>query len=422
MYITLRRRAHQVVESGDGESDKGSRPAVGGSVVALGFTSMFTDISSEMVTAVLPLYLTFQLRLTSVQFGLVDGLAQAVTTLTLLAGAVLADRSRRYKEVAATGYAVSAGCKLGLLAAGSAWIPTTGALFVDRTAKGLRTAPRDSLISLNAPPGRLGAAFGVHRALDTVGAVLGPFAAFLLLLVAPGSYASVFVVSFCVALIGLGVLVVFVDGTDRPMAGRLRAPFSLKAIGHLAAAPAVRQILVAAALLSVLTISDAFMYLTLQHRSSFQTRYFPLLFVGTSVAYLLLAVPFGRLADRVGPRAVILGGYVLLLAAYGSLLVADPGPLAIILALGLLGAYYAATDGVLMALVSAVIPTERRATGLALVATVIAASRLVSSFGFGFLWGRIGPYATVVTYLVGLTAVLPVVVTLLARSVVASKS
>lgn len=415
MYITLRRRPDPAIETGQGDP-RGNPPlAVGGNVVGLGFTSLFTDISSEMVTAVLPLYLTFQLRLSAAQFGLIDGLTQAVTALTLVAGAVVADRSRRYKEVAATGYAVSAGCKMGLLAAGSAWVPTMGVLFLDRTAKGLRTPPRDSLISLSAPPGRLATAFGVHRALDTVGAVLGPFVAFLLLFAAPGSYGSVFVVSFCFAVVGLGILVVFVEGIRaRPSPPSSSNRFSLRSIGRLAAKPALRRVLAAAALLNVVTISDAFVYLTLQHRSSFQTRFFPLLFVGTSVVYLLLAVPFGRLADRIGSRKVVVGGYVLLLAAYASLLVADPGPLAILSALALLGAYYAATDGVLMALASAVIPADRRATGLALVATVIAGSRLVSSLGFGLLWGRIGPYATVATFLVGLTVSLPVTVRLLA--------
>jgi MFS family permease len=334
VYITLHRRSNPDGEK-VGSTSRGGRVNVGGNVIGLGLTSLFTDVSAEMVTAVLPLYLTFQLRLTSVQFGIIDGLTQAVTALTLIFGAVVADRFRRYKEVAATGYAVSAGCKLGLLAVGSAWVPTAGMLFLDRTGKGLRTAPRDSLISLSAPPGRIGAAFGVHRALDTIGAVLGPFVAFLILLAAPGAYGSVFVISFCVALIGLAILVVFVNG-GRPDRNPLRpAGMSFQAIGRLAKAPGLRRILAAAALLNLLTISDAFIYLTLQHRSSLQTSFFPLLFLGTAVTYLLLAVPFGRLADRIGSRSVVVGGYLLLLAAYGSLLVSDPGPVAVVAALAL---------------------------------------------------------------------------------------
>lgn len=417
VYITLRRRPGPAAPAGADELPGGGGPGgVGPTVVALGFTSLFTDVSAEMVTAILPLYLTFQLRLTSVQFGLVDGLTQAVAAITLLAGAVVADRTRRYKEVAGVGYAASAGCKLGLLAAGSAWLPTTALLLVDRTAKGLRTAPRDSLISLSAPPGRLNTAFGVHRALDTTGAVLGPFAAFLLLSLAPGGYGSVFVVSFLVAVIGLGVLTCFVDGTPFAAAPPAPRPSVRSGISGLVRVPGFGRILAAAAVLNTLTVSDAFVYLTLQQRSSFQSRFFPLLFVGTAVAYLVLAVPAGRLADRVGSRAVFAGGYVILACAYVALLAADPGPWSVLAALVLLGSYYAATDGVLMALASRVVPRPRRATGLALVATVVAAARFASSLGFGVLWARLGPGAAVVVYLAGLCAALPGVVWLLGRT------
>jgi MFS family permease len=420
VYITLRRRP-AVPAGADGggadvdDSDASEPGGPGSNVVALGFTSLFTDVSSEMVVAVLPLYLTFQLRFTPAQFGVVDGLAQAVTALTLLAGAVVADRTSRYKEVAATGYAASAGCKIGLLAAGSAWIPTTGLLLVDRTAKGLRTPPRDALISMSARPGGVATAFGVHRTLDTIGALLGPFAAFLLLFLAPGSYGSVFVVSFIVALVGLAVLAVFVEAPPhRPLAAnRARRPAG--AVRDLLANGRLRRVLAAAAILNVLTVSDAFIYLTLQHRSSFQTRYFPLLFAGTALAYLVLAIPAGRLADRIGSPMVLVSGYVLLLGAYGMLLMADPGPRTIIGALMLLGAYYASTDGVLMALASSAVSRCSRATGLAIVATVVAASRLVSSVVFGALWGRIGPRATVVVFVAGLVAVLPLVARLLSR-------
>jgi len=411
MYITLRRRPHTAADLAG--TDSAEPRSVGSSnIVALGLTSLFTDISSEMVAAILPLYLTFQLRLTTAQFGLVDGLGQAIATVTLLSGAVIADRSRRYKEVAAAGYAVSAGCKVGLWAAGGAWLPTTGVLFLDRTAKGLRTPPRDSLISLSAKPGRIATAFGVHRALDTTGAVLGPFVAFALLFAAPGAYESVFFVSFCIAMIGLGILVVFVDGiSGHPSQRRIDGDgSSLRAVFRLAMAPGLRRILVAAVLLNVLTISDGFMYLILQHGSSFQTRFFPLLFVGTAVTYLLLAVPMGRLADRIGARATVGGGYVLLLSAYGLLLVGDPGPWVVLSTLGLIGAYYAATDGVVMALASAVVPAGTRATGLALVASVVAGARLVSSLGFGILWGQVGPRSTISIYLVALAVILPVAI------------
>ncbi|MGH9024022.1 MAG: MFS transporter, partial [Acidimicrobiia bacterium] len=213
VYISLRSNPETDAGPPPGESPPGEprprAPRVAGNVLALGFTSLLTDVSSEMVNAVLPIYLVFQLGFSPMQFGLFDGAYQGITGLLRIAGGIIADRRRRYKEVAGIGYALSAGCKLGLLVS-NAWSLTTGLLLVDRTGKGLRTAPRDALISLSSRPEHLAGSFGVHRALDTAGALLGPVLAFVLLAAAPAAYDSIFVASFCVALVGLGVLVLFV--------------------------------------------------------------------------------------------------------------------------------------------------------------------------------------------------------------------
>ena len=193
-------------------------------VVFLGLTSLFTDISSEMVNAVLPLYLTIALQFSPLQFGLVDGVIQGVSAFMRLGGGFISDRWNCHKMVAAGGYGISAVCKLGLLAAGSAWVPNITCLLLDRTGKGIRTAPRDALIALNSSTALLGRAFGVHRALDTVGAFLGPIVAFGLLAYIPGNYSIVFICSFCVAVVGLGVLLFFVEGSE----GRETSPRNRK--------------------------------------------------------------------------------------------------------------------------------------------------------------------------------------------------
>src|SRR5918911_2663138 len=177
--------AASAATAGAGGAGLGQR-VLGGSVsqnvVSLGLTSLFTDISSEMVSTVLPLYLVFFLRFTPLQFGMLDGLYQGGAALIRLVGGLAADRSQRYKEVAGLGYGLSALSKVGLLlgAAGGPGL-LAGALFVDRTGKGIRTAPRDALISLSSRPEQLGTSFAVHRALDTCGAMLGPLVAFGLL-------------------------------------------------------------------------------------------------------------------------------------------------------------------------------------------------------------------------------------------------
>ncbi|WP_159048692.1 MFS transporter, partial [Streptomyces sp. NRRL F-4489] len=188
----------------------GRRPAVPGTVLALGAVSLITDISAEMITAVLPLYVVTALGLSPFGFGVLDGVNNGVGALVRLAGGHLADGGgRRHKVVAGLGYGLSALCKpLLLLAHG---LPAIGAvLAADRAGKGLRTAPRDALISLATRPEHRGRAFGVHRAMDTAGALLGPLAAFAVLRIAVDGYDAVFTVSGCVAALGVLVLVLFV--------------------------------------------------------------------------------------------------------------------------------------------------------------------------------------------------------------------
>jgi MFS family permease len=376
---------------------------VSGNVLLLGLTSMFTDISSEMVTAALPIYLTFELRLTALQFGLFDGLYQGMSVLLRLVGGLFADRHRRYKEVATVGYAVSAGCKLGLLIAQSAWLTTTACLFLDRLGKGIRTAPRDSLISLSSSRNRRAEAFGVHRALDTAGALLGPLVAFTLLGLFPGTFSIIFVVSFGMGLLGLAILVLFVenqqpdahmDSTSTNRSWR----FVLSPLGMTS----FRRLFLAAALLSLLSISDAFIYLTFQRLSNLNISYFPLLYLGTALIYLTLAIPLGRLADRVGRQRVFLGGYVGLLTVYIVLLLPQLGMLALLACLMLFGTYYAATEGVLVALASALLPAAQLTSGLALLTTATILSRLVASILYGALWSWQGPQMALSVFIVGL--------------------
>ncbi|WP_433044231.1 MFS transporter [Dactylosporangium sp. CS-033363] len=191
-----------------------SRIAV--TVLALGTVSLITDISSEMVTAILPLYLMLGLHLGPLGYGVVDGLYTGATALLRVAGGYLADRIRRRKVVALAGYGISAVAKLGLLAAGSSVPLLSGVIVADRAGKGLRTAPRDALITLSTPPDRLGRAFGVHRAMDSVGAFLGPLAAVAVLGASAQSFDAVFVTSFCVAALGVFVLATFVPDHRGP--------------------------------------------------------------------------------------------------------------------------------------------------------------------------------------------------------------
>ncbi|MCX4547107.1 MFS transporter [Streptomyces sp. NBC_01565] len=372
-------------------STGGAGRRVPGTVLALGTVSLVTDVSSEMVTAVLPLYLVLGLGLSPLQFGFLDGLMGGAAAIVRLLGGHAADRGHRYKRVAGIGYALSACSRLGLLLAGGATAGIAAALAADRVGKGIRTAPRDALITLSSHPDGLGRSFGVHRAMDTAGALLGPLAAFALLWATAGAYDAVFVASFCVGLLGVLLLVLYVPG-HRPVPHTAPAPRSGKAFGALRD-PAFRRILGAASLLGAATIGDAFVYLLLQRRLGLSSGWFPLLPLGAAAGYLLLAVPLGRVADRVGRRLPFLYGHLALLGTYLALLAPTrlTGPPLLVTVLALLGVFYAATDGVLMALAGSTLPADGRAGGLALLQSGQAVARMLAAAGFGAAWTVWGP-------------------------------
>ncbi|MBW8793539.1 MAG: MFS transporter [Streptomyces sp.] len=362
------------------------RSTVAPTVLALGTVSLVTDVSSEMVTAVLPLYLVAGLGLSPLGFGLLDGVYNGFSAVVRLAGGHLADRGGgRHKWVAGAGYALSALCKPLLLIAHTL-TPIGLVLAADRTGKGLRTAPRDALISLSSTPETRGRAFGVHRAMDTAGALLGPLAAFLILRATVDGYDAVFTVSSCVAVLGVLILVLFVPGGGRTGTADPAARPTLRAALGLLSHRDLRRITVCALLLGLATVSDSFVYLLLQRRLGVPDRWFALLPLGTAAAFLLLAVPLGRLADHWGRWRVFLAGHGALLLAYALLLTSWHGTALPYAVLALHGTFYAATDGVLMAAASDSVPEALRSSGLALVQTGQAGARFACSLGFGAAW------------------------------------
>jgi MFS family permease len=372
--------------------------AVPPTVVALGITSLLTDVASEMVTAILPLYFMFALQLSPLQMGLLDAVYQGAAAVARLAGGWWADRWQRPKRVAAAGYGLSAACKLGWLAAGASWPALSAVMAADRVGKGIRTAPRDAMIAQASEPQRVGFSFGVHRAFDSAGALMGPLLAFALLAALPEGYDVVFVVSFFIALAGLAALWLLVPSSRALQPAGEGAPPSFAQALALLQQRRLRRAIAAAAALGVVTVADPFFYLLLQRSAALPVAWFPLLFLGTALSYLALAVPAGRLADRVGRGKVILLGHTLLLAACIGALAAEQHRAFGALALALLGAYYACTDGVLMAAVSAWLPPTLRASGFAIITTCTGLARLVGSLLFGLLWHAVGLQTAVAVF------------------------
>lgn len=358
--------------------------AVSPTVWALGITSLVTDVSSEMVTSVLPVYVVLHLHLTPMAFGAVDGVYQVAAAVVRLGSGAVADRWQHHKAVAAAGYGLSAVAKLGYVAAAS-WPLFLAVVTVDRLGKGVRTAPRDALIAAASTPHTTGTAFGVHRALDAAGTALGPLATFALLTIAPGRFDQVFVASFVAAVVGVAALVLLVDAPPRVAPDGPPRSLVAHATGALAA-PGFMRVALAALVVSAATVSDGLLYLVLQQQAAFAPSRVTLLFVGTPLAYFVLAGPFGVLADRRGTRRLFLGGHLALGLVYALLWSGASGAPGVVAAVVLLGAYYAATDGVLAAMASRVLPEPVRATGLGLLATCTTAARGGAALAFGAAW------------------------------------
>lgn len=388
MYISIGDR------SGGGQTTApGHRGRAAPIVISLGFVSLLTDISSESVAAILPLYLTSVIGLSTVAYGFLDGLYQGVSALVRIAGGWAADRGGHPKWVAFFGYGLSAIARAGLLVAGG-FAAITAVIAADRIGKGIRTAPRDAMIAESTPSAHLGHAFAVHRTLDTVGAAAGPLVAFAILWAIPDGYTTVMVVSLAFALLGVALLGLLVP--DRGLKvqqapSRQERPFRWRDVAD----PRLTKLLMAAGALGLLTIGDGFIYLALLERGGFATTWFPMLYVGTNIAYLAFAIPIGRIADRVGRARVLILGHLALLLTYVCAALPLTGAAAI-LTLVLLGTFYASTDGVLAAVAGRLAAPEVRASGIACAQTVVALARMVASTAFGVLWFAEGPQRALV--------------------------
>jgi MFS family permease len=408
MYISLN-------EGGSSRDRSGAGTAISrtsSTVIMLGIVSMFTDISSESVAAILPLYITSALGLSTIAYGFIDGWYQGVSAVVRIGGGWASDRADQPKWIAFFGYGISALARVWLLFA-TGFAAITAVVTIDRLGKGIRTAPRDALITASSDDTNLGRSFGVHRMLDTIGAAVGPLLAFLILTIIPTGYSTIFVVSLAFGIVGVIILGLLVPNrrirADAAVKGEPRKPFQWRKLNE----PRLRRLMLAAAILGLLTIGDGFIYLSLQQRSSFAAHWFPLLYVGTNVAFLALAIPLGRLADRFGRGRMFLLGHIALFATYVCVLLPINNLALTIGCLALFGAYYAATDGVIAALAGQFSPTDNVASGIAAVQTVVAVARLVSSTVFGILWFAIGRVDAMIIVAALLVVAVPAVAVLL---------
>src|SRR5664279_90651 len=269
MYITVRGTPKGEPNGSvrENETGRSGKARIAPAVIGLGVVSLLTDISSESVAAILPLYITVVVGLGPLAFGFIDGIYQGISAVVRIAGGRWADRTDHPKWVAFAGYALSAVTRFGLLVATGFWA-ITSVVAVDRLGKGLRTGPRDALIATASEPEHLGRNFGVHRAMDTTGALIGPLLAFVVLAAFPlglAGYHTVFVFSCAFAVMGGAVLVLAVPDLRRRRTaaapGAATEPAATVKGPRLAdlSRPALRRLLIASGLLGLVTIGEGFL-------------------------------------------------------------------------------------------------------------------------------------------------------------------
>lgn len=373
-------------------SERGGLRAIPRGVWALGLVSLCMDLSSELIHAILPLYLALGLGVSTLAIGVIEGLAEAIALIVKMFSGVLSDWFARRKPLVVLGYGLAAVSKFVFpLAPSLGWV--VGARFADRVGKGIRGAPRDALIADIAPPALRGASFGLRQALDTVGGVGGPLLALGAMAYFAGDFQAAFWVAVVPAALAVVLLVVGVEEPARGVqaaSGRRRMPLVASEIRRLGAR--YGAVVGIAALLTLARFSEAFLVLRAQD-VGVPVMHAPLVMVVMSLVYALVAYPAGAAADR-GHGGRLLGAGLLALFAADLVLARAAGAVAVYIGGGLWGLHMGLTQGLMSALVAASAPSDLRGTAFGLFNLVSGLALLVASVLAGWLWDTRGPAMT----------------------------
>jgi len=366
-----------------------ARGALPRTVWALGIVSLLMDSSSELVHALLPLYMTSVLGASMLEVGLIEGIAEGTAAIVKVFSGTLSDWLGRRKLLLVLGYGLAALSKPFFpLATSIGWV--AGARFADRVGKGIRGAPRDALVADVTPPELRGAAYGLRQALDSVGAVLGPLAAVVLMALFAESLRSALWAAVVPALACLLVIAFGVREPEPAAATKAANPLSRAMLARLGA----RYWLVVAlgAVLTLARFSEAFLVLRAADVGLAQT-WVPLVIAAMSAVYALTSYPAGIAADR-GKRRALIGWGLAALVAADLVLGAARGPSAVFVGVALWGVHMGLTQGLLAALVAEAAPAEARGTAFGVFNLVSGLALIGASLLAGWLWSAYGPAAT----------------------------
>ncbi|TAN14210.1 MAG: MFS transporter [Rhizobiaceae bacterium] len=356
---------------------------------ALGFVSMFMDISSEMIHALLPMYLVSILGASMLTVGFIEGFAEAAAMITKVFSGALSDWLGRRKLLAAVGYGLSAVTKpMFPLATTIEWV--VAARFLDRVGKGVRGAPRDALVADLAPAHLRGASFGLRQSLDTVSASLGPLAALGLMLFTRDNYAIVFWIAVVPAFIALALMVFGVEEPERAAATPEKSEAHFRDAWRLSGP--FWAVVGVAVVLTLARFSEAFLVLRAQN-IGLSVAIVPAVMVVMNIAYALSAYPAGVLSDRFGRQGVLIGGIGVLV--FADLILAFTTSVPVLLAGAVFwGLHMGLTQGLLATLVADTAPPDLRGTAFGVFNLASGIAMLIASVVAGALWDIYGPVAT----------------------------
>ncbi len=385
-----------MTERFDNQDNKPKR-GISRNVLAMGFVSFFNDIASEMVYPIVPIFLTTILGVPTQIIGLIEGVADSTASLLKVFSGWFSDKFQRRKIFVIFGYALSSLSKIALGLAYS-WHLVLGARFMDRFGKGARVSARDALIMENSGETRRGRAFGFHRAMDSLGAVIGPLLALLLINLYHENYSRIFLIAFIPSVIGVLVLVLFVREKRRVKEATAGAQAPLErpavmSIGHIwkSLDKNFKLFLLVSAIFAIGNSSDVFLILRARNLGLSVTLTI-LIYVLFNFCYSIFSYPAGILADKIGSKKVLALGFGLFAAVYFAFGLIDRSLFVWIL-FPLYGIFMAMTDGVSRSYISGLIPSAKAGTAFGAYQTLVGLCAFLASFIAGWLWSLISPGA-----------------------------